>query len=986
MSFDAGVINGAVVLDDSDFKKKLNGLEGASNATFKRIAQMAGTYLTLRGAFGFVNAAMAEFSKVEEGANKLKYAYTEIRATARQTAKEIQETYHVSEATAMNAIANIGDMLTGFGFDQSTALNFAKQISERGIDIASFKGLDQSETIRRMTVALTGNTQILQTMGIVIRQDSEEFRNQVKTIQEATGATEQQAKAQAIFNEILKQSENAAGDYLREDAPRTYAQELTDLGESIKDFYAAAGKQMVSATQPAVVTMRQLLDIFGRGDDAVRGLISRTVAMSAAFALLAKSGAFTALNNLPKNLALIGVKEKAETDAVVAGENLKRAEYAKTDAYRERLAALNTLRVARAEREELEISVSSAKAKVALAKSEEEVTAAKRVLRAETAKLSKAQLAESNAVQNLTQKTGAHRTALMQYNVATQANTAAQKANTAATTLAGRAQLVFATSLKTAKAAAAELYAALGPVGIAMIALSAGFSAATYLRDRWRSSLEASVRISEEELQAARERREEQTKENHAIVEAYNRLEELARYSHLNNSEMSEAQNLVSRITTKYDDFGKSIDIVNGKLNLEAEAWEKLGKKILENTAKEQLNVVMKGEKEVKESLNLLIDDLGDFWTNFFGGAGHLFGIDRLFDMDLLNDNQWDVSQIYGMKAEDQLMALQSLRDKLSSEGKNAEVEKIKKVIDVVYDQVQAEKQLLEIENALSNNQLDKSGTATAGGTSPSEQSKAERDAITAIQETELKIRMKHADNKGKIAELNRQIGELFEKYAPGNFNSVEEFLAGDRYAMNDEALNALNKILQLKEQILDLDKESNEEAAKFQDRVDKAYKSYDDLLASRDEKIRNEELNRDIDARLESGDRNGALDMARQQLEEAQASVQRLKAQYEYQLEIARGAGVLDNDNINELRNMLESAFSDVDKWQSRIDSISKNDEKKERENVRTVGGWSAELLSAQILGTNTAQAQTAKYSKQSAEHLKNIDEKVDEYGEYGP
>ena len=38
-------------------------------------------------------------------------------------------------------------------FGQSDALNFARQIIERGIDVASFKGLDQTDTIQRMTAA-----------------------------------------------------------------------------------------------------------------------------------------------------------------------------------------------------------------------------------------------------------------------------------------------------------------------------------------------------------------------------------------------------------------------------------------------------------------------------------------------------------------------------------------------------------------------------------------------------------------------------------------------------------------------------------------------------------------------------------------------------------------------------------------------------------------------------------------------------------------
>ena len=158
MSLNLGVMSAAVTLDDSEFRRTLSGLESNSESAFRRIASAAAGYLTARAVFSFVTGAMAEFSKLEEGNNKLKYTFTEIREEAARTARQLSETYHISAQTATNSVADIGDMLTGFGFGQSDALNFARQIIERGIDVASFKRLDQTDTIQRMTAALTGGT------------------------------------------------------------------------------------------------------------------------------------------------------------------------------------------------------------------------------------------------------------------------------------------------------------------------------------------------------------------------------------------------------------------------------------------------------------------------------------------------------------------------------------------------------------------------------------------------------------------------------------------------------------------------------------------------------------------------------------------------------------------------------------------------------------------------------------------------------------
>ena len=71
-------MSAAVTLDDRDYRSKLSGLEGASSNTFKRIAQLAAGFLSARALFGFVSGAMSEFSRLEEGNNKLKYTYTDL--------------------------------------------------------------------------------------------------------------------------------------------------------------------------------------------------------------------------------------------------------------------------------------------------------------------------------------------------------------------------------------------------------------------------------------------------------------------------------------------------------------------------------------------------------------------------------------------------------------------------------------------------------------------------------------------------------------------------------------------------------------------------------------------------------------------------------------------------------------------------------------------------------------------------------------------
>lgn len=231
MSLNLGTLHAAVDLDTQDYDKGMNSLPQTAESAMRKVATYSAMYLSGRALFSFGKDASMEFSKMEEGANKLKYVYTEIRASAKLAAKDLEDTFGLANQTATNMIANIGDLLTGFGFQQAKSLEMARQVAERGIDVASFKGLNQEQVVANMTAALTGNTETLKSMGVVINQNSKEFTGMVKQIQDTTGATEQQAKAQAILNEIMRQTKNAAGyrQILHFEGPRSRKSSFSSL-------------------------------------------------------------------------------------------------------------------------------------------------------------------------------------------------------------------------------------------------------------------------------------------------------------------------------------------------------------------------------------------------------------------------------------------------------------------------------------------------------------------------------------------------------------------------------------------------------------------------------------------------------------------------------------------------------------------------------------------------------------------------------------
>ena len=968
MSLNLGTMSAAVTLDVSQYQRNLSTLENESGKTFKRMAQAAAGFLTARALFGFANSAMAEFSKLEEGNNKLKYTFTEVRSEAERTAKQIAETYNLAPQTATNAIADIGDMLTGFGFAQSQALDFARQITERGIDVASFKGLDQTETINRMAAALTGETDSLKMMGVVIRQDTDEFRSLVKSIQESTGATETQAKAQAILTQIMKQTKNAEGDYLRPDAPRTYAQELTDLREAVKTFKLEIGTQIQPIAQDAVVRARELLNWYNQLTPASKELLGTTAALAAAFGVMAKTGMLSSANKAFSAVSggFSGVQAKAEADAVAAAENLKRAEYEKTDAFRQAKAAAQSVRVAKLAVEEQKAAVATARVQLQQAQASgnaSQVLAAKKQLAVATESLTRAQIAESAATQKLAASHAVARAANIQHAAASQANSVATKASAAAATLSGRAHIVMAGCMTTAKNAAYALNAAIGPVGWTMIALSAAYAAFSYMQTKQTNAINGQAQAAAEATKKMKELAEAHAKEREAESAGLSRLEELARYERLNNSERQEAEKLIDTLTKRYGDLGVSIDETTGKLIFCAEAWGKLN----EQQAQEFMNDSIEKEKALIQELTAQYNKLTYEMSNGLLKFSHDW-ISEYIPAQTLLEKEVDLIRRDTRSLENKIIALDNLRKYLVSEGgHDNEIQQLEIVLDLMR-QIQAEPGKRKNFNQSRQDRTAEEAKA---------QSEAQRKAQESVKTLEWEIRFDKADAEEQARMLSEKMQEIFNRQS-GKYGSLEAFKNADRNSMTEKELEDLEEIIRLEEQRKQIREESakafEEEQRRNKEAFESERKRNEEFFKNREKQKADEEIERQIQEANRAGDSETAKRIIQQQLVQARQSADSLKQQYDKALREAEADGVMTEEekkNLDNLHREMERAYAEEDRWAKRAEQ----EQNSEKDTTKTVGDWSAKVLAA-MLGPSNYEQEIAKNSKKSVDLQRKIAE----------
>lgn len=184
-------------------------------------------------------------SDATETANKFNAVFDDVRGKANQVADDFAKNFGTAGSTARKLIGDTGDLLVGFGFTGDAALELSNKVNSLAADLTSFQnvegGVDAASAA--LTKALLGETESAKSLGIVIRQNTKEFRTQVKLTALTKGISEQQAKAIVILNQAQQQSKKAIGDVNR--TWEDYASVVRRNDEATKELSERFGKLMI---------------------------------------------------------------------------------------------------------------------------------------------------------------------------------------------------------------------------------------------------------------------------------------------------------------------------------------------------------------------------------------------------------------------------------------------------------------------------------------------------------------------------------------------------------------------------------------------------------------------------------------------------------------------------------------------------------------------------------------------------------------------
>lgn len=278
-----------------------------------------------------VNAA----SDAKEVSDKFDEVFKSVAPKANKAAMEFAKTFKLADSTAQNMLSSTGDLLTGFGFTDDKALGLSQTINKMALDLAAFQNLEGGapRASKALTSALSGETEGLKALGIVVNQNDPAFKKLLKTNMRAARGDLVRAKALTILKIAQDQSRKSVDNYLN--TIDTYAGQQRIAQEANKQMRESFGKLLlpmaIKITQAITKltgwinnlspSMKNLVLVLG-GVAAVAGPLLLLIAgMTAAFTVLS-------LPVLAVSAAVLGIGAAItyvalQWDSIVAGMQQK---------------------------------------------------------------------------------------------------------------------------------------------------------------------------------------------------------------------------------------------------------------------------------------------------------------------------------------------------------------------------------------------------------------------------------------------------------------------------------------------------------------------------------------------------------------------------------------------------------------------------------------------------------------------------------------
>ena len=265
MSSDAFILQGTIDVDINDAVNSLNRVDRQVDSSGNSMSGVFGKLgKAIAGAFAvskivdFGTKCLSAASEVEEMENKFNVVFKNTSKAMDEWADSYADAIGRSKTEIKTAISNQSDLMIGMGMTEEVAGDLSKKYTELAYDLASFNNVNDATALEAMTKAMFGETEMAKQLGLNLNATTMQNSEYVKSLGKSWDSLTQAEKAEAYYQEALKQSVNAIGDAER--SSDSYANQIRRTQSKITEFTETVGAYMLPMATNVVTCFGNMVD------------------------------------------------------------------------------------------------------------------------------------------------------------------------------------------------------------------------------------------------------------------------------------------------------------------------------------------------------------------------------------------------------------------------------------------------------------------------------------------------------------------------------------------------------------------------------------------------------------------------------------------------------------------------------------------------------------------------------------------------------
>lgn len=229
---------------------------GLTSALINMAVQALTTAISKLG--DFISTGIEAASDLDEIQNVLDSAFGDSAEAVNDWATTVASAYGLTELQAKQYSSTLGAIFSGMNITGVQAVTMSEQMAQLTGDMASFYNLDHEVAFEKIKSGLTGETEPLKALGIVMNETNLSAFAMSQGITTAYSAMSESDKVILRYNYLINQTSLAHGDFAK--TQDSYANVSASMENNMTSLSATLGAQLLPVLTQVKVAFNGLLE------------------------------------------------------------------------------------------------------------------------------------------------------------------------------------------------------------------------------------------------------------------------------------------------------------------------------------------------------------------------------------------------------------------------------------------------------------------------------------------------------------------------------------------------------------------------------------------------------------------------------------------------------------------------------------------------------------------------------------------------------